>query len=609
MADLSLEIHHLDVRGGDATAVIVKEHGDTDMATGKEEIKEVYRMLIDAGAETGGSAALQLYLETYLPGPFDLIVATHYHQDHIQGFPQAGITYKAFLDNGSYKDATSFFEPINDIGRGSRTKIFRFYGSRTQEGLVDDPVTPGAKAKPQRKEIPFIKKGFGADGSKAQPLVIPLGDTGITLTCYCANGILANGKNVLKKQRDARRKAINPNDVSLALVLEWGDFRYLTAGDLSGATESKSYYDIESKLVAYLTDPVDGPLKNKPITVFKASHHGSQHSNQNYLFEKLKPETVVVSCNLQKRVPSSVFLDRLKTHFASNNAGAIVFTNTMKTVKNKALYPKLVALRSYIAKGNVDFPDAGVEVKQEALSNLKIKTAIIRRRMVDGAYKADKNIPAGATRIEKTGYDIILTKRDDADAKEADTLKFIDYDFGGIWLESRCNRTKIEVGAINQATAMIQWLQQDATPDVDGDLATEGIDYIRFFYPALVEIAEDVDEENPNYLEMKKALKDAMLDMFDRAFKKIWVVDAFSFKWDPDNDLSQDEKMTLHNLLRDNFHQIDLAQAYPIFRPAFKAAQCWNYKTDPEPYLHTQRSKQTLDEANNLDRPAKKQKT
>ena len=66
MADISLEIHHLDVRGGDATAIIVKQHHadhNMDSEEPEETETELYRVLIDAGAEGSGSGALKYYLK------------------------------------------------------------------------------------------------------------------------------------------------------------------------------------------------------------------------------------------------------------------------------------------------------------------------------------------------------------------------------------------------------------------------------------------------------------------------------------------------------------------------------------------------------------------
>jgi hypothetical protein len=236
------------------------------------------------------------------------------------------------------------------------------------------------KSHARRIPIPFIEKDF--DLKDATPLELELGKgTGIKLTCYCANGMLANGTDVLGSQKSAKKKDISPNDVSLAMLLEWGEFRYLTAGDMSGDESLRAYYNIETALVEYLTN---GPLKGgKKITVFKASHHGSEHSNQQDLLTKLSPETIVISSHLKKSVPSPVFLERLSGYFKGKVGAQVVITNTMRVVKNDDRYTSLEAIKSAIADGNVEL----IEVDGEhTASNLGIKYAIIRRRMRDNRY-------------------------------------------------------------------------------------------------------------------------------------------------------------------------------------------------------------------------------
>ena len=561
MSDISLEIHHLDVRGGDSTAIIVKDM--TQEAGGKT----IYRVLIDAGAEGKGSAALKSYLTTYLPGAFDLIVATHYHQDHIQGFSQAAIEFKSYLDNGAYADGSSVtFDPRNDIGAGARTTIFESYKTRVQKMMFDGPNNQKQKA--VRVEIPFIKKGF--DLKKAKPVEWELGDkTGIKLICYCANGILANGKDVLGDQKKNKNKAISPNDVSLVLLLEWGDFRYLTAGDLSGDTEQSSYYDIEKSMVDYLVEQ----LGDKKISVFKASHHGSEHSNQTYLFEKLEPKTIVVCCNVQKQVPSPMFLKRLKKYFKSDPKATVVFTNTMKLFKNDDRYAPLLAVKNFIAKGNVDFRE---ENNEQFATNLGIKCAVIRRRVANGVQQLGVDEPDQVLDlIEMTNHEIVLMKRKAEDEKEvSETVKFASFDMKMSWQNILCGDENVKTGFTEQASEMIRWLAADETKK-----ETVGLDYITEHYPGLVKTLE----EPPNDTRQERLVQ-RMLVLFNTSFKL--DKSKSPYLWHPTlgqlNTLTGDEKKTIYNLLMSNSHQVIFNKA--ITQNQFKPARAWNVLEDPEPH-------------------------
>src|ERR1044072_3723155 len=108
MSDIGLEIRHLDVHGGDASVIIVK-----DMA--KDE--RLYTVLIDAGAEGSGSVYLEEYLKEHKLTNFDCMIATHYHADHIDGLSvDSSIRFKKFVDNGGYNAGGNTEPAPNGVG-------------------------------------------------------------------------------------------------------------------------------------------------------------------------------------------------------------------------------------------------------------------------------------------------------------------------------------------------------------------------------------------------------------------------------------------------------------------------------------------------------------
>jgi hypothetical protein len=563
MSDLSLEIYHLDVHGGDSTAIIVRDLGQESEKGGKI----ISSTLIDAGAEGKGSVYLKAYLQKYLTLSFDCIIATHYHQDHIQGFKQADIKFEHFVDNGDYaEESGKTFTPRNDIGKASRTEIFDSYKEQVQ-----GQVKNGAKRFP----ITFIEKSF--DLKKAEPLKLGLGgkDTGITLTCYCANGILAKGDDVLGGQRTTRNKPINPNDVSLAFVLEWGDFRYFTAGDLSGDRTLNSYYNIEEPLVKYL---IEGPLKDKKITVFKASHHGSEHSNHDELLKAFKPETIIVCCNIMKQVPSPLFLRRLDTYFKTNANAIAVFTNTMKIFKNDDRYEPLQNIKGAIPAGNVEFSGTGEEEK--VASNLGIKCAIVRRRVLDGKQidYDDKNMPPGTKIIKKSGYNILLPPRDVNEASQVGSgVRFKAYNLEKSWNSSLLDTKLVAEAFTVQAKEMVKWLTTDK--ELNEQI---GINYIKEYYPGLVKIINSAGET-----ELMGKLVEEMKRMFNNSF--ILNSSTGFYGTNLNNQLTGDEKRTFYALMIDNYHQFCFNAAIGYENTKSKKTpylqeNTWNRALFPEPY-------------------------
>ncbi|HYR08902.1 MAG TPA: MBL fold metallo-hydrolase [Longimicrobium sp.] len=362
----SLEIHHIGISGGDATVIVVS-YDDAG-------IMRQVKVLIDAGGEQGTALRLASYFATYFGGAsFDYIIASHYHADHIAGFQRCGVDFKCVIDIGGYAIGNTEVRPVNGIGR-SESEVFAGYeyyvGTKVQE----------SNGTSRRLNLPFLD----ADSTLSpRPVEIPLVPTSsdITLTCYCAGGVLADGTNVLRRQAELRvlarekvtagdlskrakemarleadvteeLKKANPNDLSLAFLLEWKSqgFRYWTAGDLSGDLRLTRYANLEEPLIAYLRDKLNH--LTTPITVMKATHHGSNHNNypasvkrvptykntsceegndddddmegtglvefkavnRKGLLDELCPETIIIPCNQMKGVPGGEFVERLEAY-------------------------------------------------------------------------------------------------------------------------------------------------------------------------------------------------------------------------------------------------------------------------------------------------------
>ncbi len=460
----SLKIHHVGIAGGDATIIEVNYHPEpmqVEQPTTKEQSTQVMpillekeqqkmlsvhenqggieeesigeiqstkdeqhdltpqkqkpqqvTVLIDAGGEDDSSGPLLLasYIATQFPDKttFDYIIASHYHADHIAGFQRCRIDFRQVVDIGGYSIGNDFFEPVNPLGNLSTDSgTLREYEFHVHSKIWN---SKGAK---RRLEIPFVKKShFSPDGKTlkngAGPLIIELvpNSNDVTLTCYCAGGVLADGTNALREDAefwalqskrnhpdmpknvkdkmdsaktrgdtvgllseitDSQLRATlkekveeelakaNPNDLSLAFLLEWKSkgFRYWTAGDLSGDLSRTRYANIEEPLVGYLQRE---KLLCLPITVMKATHHGSNHNNYpasvqrkaNYtarardeeeddsdgkkasgknqgskefkaisgkgLLDELQPETIIIPCNQMKGVPGGEFVERLQAY-------------------------------------------------------------------------------------------------------------------------------------------------------------------------------------------------------------------------------------------------------------------------------------------------------
>jgi beta-lactamase superfamily II metal-dependent hydrolase len=248
-----LEIHHINVGQGDATLVIGPNRTT---------------LLIDAGKPGRGTDTVVPYLQSLGISPdheLDYMVASHRDSDHLGGLDEvihAGYTVrKKIWDNGSSKSDT---RQINDFLAAAKTT------------LAGDVSTPSLGE--------TLDLGGGATAT-----VVAIGgdvsETGTTIT-----------------SGDAEEAE---NDKSIALLIQYRQFDYITAGDLGGGEtdadractgRGTKQEDIESILAESLM-PGGGAalLTRNGVEVLHVNHHGSESStNANYR-NLLTPAVAIIS--------------------------------------------------------------------------------------------------------------------------------------------------------------------------------------------------------------------------------------------------------------------------------------------------------------------------
>ena len=61
---------------------------------------------------------------------FDYLIASHYHQDHILGFAQAGIKFKNVVDIGGYGNFTPVNTPVVNGKKSKKGGMKKKYGKK-----------------------------------------------------------------------------------------------------------------------------------------------------------------------------------------------------------------------------------------------------------------------------------------------------------------------------------------------------------------------------------------------------------------------------------------------------------------------------------------------
>jgi len=218
----NLKIHCLDVGQGDCT-LIVSPTGGT--------------FLFDAGENGVGYSVVVPYLQARGLQALDYIGASHYHADHIGGIDEVVSSF----------GIDSVRVAVLDRGWSYTTSTYDSYA---------------AAVAPKRATI--------TDGQE-----IDLGG-GVTITC-----VAVNGNGILSPPFD---DTYDENDLCVALHVEYLDFDFFVAGDLSGVNSS-NYHNIETSVA-----PEVGAVE-----VYRVDHHGSISNSNADLVSTLLPQVSIIS--------------------------------------------------------------------------------------------------------------------------------------------------------------------------------------------------------------------------------------------------------------------------------------------------------------------------
>ncbi|ELY89997.1 beta-lactamase [Natrialba taiwanensis DSM 12281] len=220
--DGELEIHHIDVGQGDSTLLVTPENET---------------VLIDTGDWPADGQDVIDYLDERGIDRIDHLVATHAHADHIGG--HAGVI--------------EYFEENGD-GVGAAYDSGVAHTSATYDNYLDAI---------EKHDVDLFEVVEGD--------TLPLESEATEIT-------------VLNPPADHSGDDLDRNAV--VLTVEFGEFSYLTTGDIGEETEAR--------LVDAHGDALD-------VDVYQAGHHGSSTSSTDPFLDAVNPETAIISSALDSQ--------------------------------------------------------------------------------------------------------------------------------------------------------------------------------------------------------------------------------------------------------------------------------------------------------------------
>lgn len=215
----SLRITHVDVEQAAAT-LFVSPAGNS--------------LLVDTG-EDGTGTRIKAAMSRAGVTKIDHLVITHYHKDHLGGADELVA-------------APGAVEVINVYDRGDKAQDCT--GSNSQFCRYQNALGHRARHLMRGETIPL--------------------DPAMLVTCIASGGVVLG--------EEPATSDTNENDSSVALLIQFGDFRYFVGGDLEAPTEGK----IATRNL--VTD----------VDVYQANHHGSDTSSRTSFLEDMKPTLVVI---------------------------------------------------------------------------------------------------------------------------------------------------------------------------------------------------------------------------------------------------------------------------------------------------------------------------
>ncbi|MFC4871915.1 ComEC/Rec2 family competence protein [Negadavirga shengliensis] len=308
----TLEIHQMSVGHGDAALIIVRDtaklHAEILAAglTVPPDRTEMLKLaldksvplagtvlkavLVDGGDGSKQAAKINAYITKTGIKTVDYVIASHYHQDHIGGLP-AVIATNPSANGTKDRGDTKSVPP-----KGTAKK-------RTVYGKYVDAAT----------KAPMTRNTAGL-GSTVD--LIGTANTMVQLLVVATNNYVLGEDS----SQNPPRNGSNQNDLGLAWILQYGNFRFYTGGDLGG-WKTGGYIDMESPLADSIKRRDKSNFKwisggrdvsKGHICSFKASHHGSTLSTSEYFLSQITPVVGIVSCGDKHGHPNEEVIEAME---------------------------------------------------------------------------------------------------------------------------------------------------------------------------------------------------------------------------------------------------------------------------------------------------------
>ena len=247
-----------------------------------------------------------------------------------------------------------------------------------------------------------VNAGFGRGTAIGVGSPIPLGE-GAYAACVAANGLFIDGAYVAPSASD-------PNSRSVALLIEYGDFDYLTAGDMPGTRED----ELACALVSY-ANPSGHPYHSDApylsaesgVDVLHANHHGSKTSSLACYLNAMKPEIALISGGTAYNHPTQDAVDRLLGRAVYSSCASLAGRPTGVTAAGALVYRTTASGQECPCARETDCPSVGdIVITTDGQSAYAVQTSEldpVRIALDEGFLNVDSD-GDGLTNADEEGF-------------------------------------------------------------------------------------------------------------------------------------------------------------------------------------------------------------
>ena len=253
-----------------------------------------YTVMIDLGENRDdlnpkNSRYVAEQLKSIVPSmEIDVLVLSHIHLDHFGYVPHNGIY--DFIENSGFTVKKYISRSIGEFTGENRddcnneTINWKYVGE--YETYNVDWICYANSIKNQTKLSKVMEYAKICSKSQIQP---PDEHAEVQIVMVDALKVKRmDGTNVADNWKDTL-DAPSENDYSIALRVQYNDFVYYTGGDLDGSSDKIYGYEICNS-EAVCKDIIGS------VDVYRANHHGDDHSSSEDFLNVLKPSVGIISC-------------------------------------------------------------------------------------------------------------------------------------------------------------------------------------------------------------------------------------------------------------------------------------------------------------------------